>query len=55
MKIDELIEQLIELKDSGIEDVFIERASMLENVANEFRGGYIWLVGMIAIKIFHKQ
>lgn len=45
MKIDELINKIQELKDSGIEDVFLERASIIENVVNDFRSGYIWLDG----------
>lgn len=45
MKIDELMQSLKELKDSGIEEVFLERASIIENVANDFRSSYIWLDG----------
>lgn len=45
MKIDKLIQLLKELKNNGVEEVFLERASIIENVANDFRSGYIWLDG----------
>lgn len=45
MKIDELMQSLKKLKDSGVEEVFLERASIMENVVNDFRSGYIWLDG----------
>lgn len=45
MKIDELMQSLKELKNSGIEEVFLERESIVENVTNDFRSGYIWLDG----------
>lgn len=45
MKIDELMQSLKELKDSGAEEVFLERTSIIENFANDFRSSYIWLDG----------
>lgn len=45
MDIDKAIKVLNLIKNSGATQVFIDKASIVEGVATEFRGGTIWLDG----------